>query len=68
MKTTGILFLVCVSFTLPVYAQGTAADYERANGLRAKYEAAAIDLAGTPAWIGTTHRFWYRKLSRGVNE
>ena len=25
----------------PSFAQGTAADYERANGLRAKYEALA---------------------------
>ncbi len=68
MKTSAILFLICVCFTPLVYAQGTAADYERANGLRAKYEAAAIDMAGTPTWIGTTHRFWYRKLSRGANE
>jgi dipeptidyl aminopeptidase/acylaminoacyl peptidase len=68
MKTAAILLLICVSFTTQAYAQGTAADYERANGLRAKYEAAAIDLAGTPTWIGTSHRFWYRKLSRGVNE
>ena len=50
------------------YAQGTAADYERANGLRAKYEAAAIDIAGAATWIGNSHRFWYRKLSRGANE
>ena len=27
-------------------AQGTPADYARAEGLRAKYEAAAIDVAG----------------------
>jgi dipeptidyl aminopeptidase/acylaminoacyl peptidase len=50
------------------FAQGTAADYERARGLREKYEAAAIDIAGPATWIGTTHRFWYRKLSRGTNE
>src|SRR5688572_13527570 len=67
MKTTAILFLICVSFT-SAYAQGTASDYERANGLRAKYEAAAIDIAGAATWVGTTHRFWYRKLSRGANE
>jgi len=68
MKTLAILFLICASFTPHVYAQGTAADYERANGLRTTYEAAAIDIAGTPVWIGNTHRFWYRKLSRGANE
>ena len=62
------LVVVTVCLSTLVLAQGTAADYERANGLRAKYEAAAIDMAGTPTWIGNTHRFWYRKLSRGVNE
>ena len=61
------LFLILL-MAISVHAQGTIADYERAGGLRAKYEAAAIDIAGTPSWIGTGHRFWYRKLSRGVNE
>ena len=46
-----ILLFITISFASSTYAQGTAADYERASGLRAKYEAAAIDLAGTPAWI-----------------
>lgn len=62
------LLLITVSFTAQTYAQGTAPDYERAAGLRARYEAAAIDIAGAPAWIGNTHRLWYRKLSRGTNE
>ena len=48
-------------------AQGTA-DYERANGLKAKYELAAIDISGAATWIGNMHRFWYRKLSHGVYE
>jgi dipeptidyl aminopeptidase/acylaminoacyl peptidase len=66
---SAILFLIVILFVpLPsTYAQGTVADYERANGLKAKYESAAIDIAGAPTWIGNTHRFWYRKLSRGVN-
>ena len=63
-----LFVVVTACLSTSAFAQGTAADYERANGLRAKYEAAAIDMAGTPTWIGTTHRFWYRKLSRGVNE
>src|SRR5215831_6295385 len=50
------------------HAQGTAADYERANSLKSKYEAAVIDIAGPATWIGNTNRFWYRKLSKGVNE
>jgi dipeptidyl aminopeptidase/acylaminoacyl peptidase len=62
--------LLAVLFLLPLtaHAQGTPADYARANNLRAKYEAAAIDIAGPATWIGNTHRFWYRKLSKGVAE
>src|SRR5512145_67330 len=64
-----ILYFIAISaFISPsAYAQGTAADYERANALKTKYESAIIDVAGTPAWIGNTHRMWYRKLSRGAN-
>jgi dipeptidyl aminopeptidase/acylaminoacyl peptidase len=43
------------------FAQGTPADYARAEGLRAKYEAAAKDIASAPAAVGRTHKFWYRK-------
>ena len=49
-------------------AQGTPADYARAEGLRAKYEAAAIDVAGAPTAIGNTHRFWYRKSVSGGDQ
>src|SRR5215467_15838225 len=68
MKRSILLLLtIALCFSATVYAQGTAADYERASGLKAKYEAAAIDIAGMPSWIGNTHRLWYRKLSHGVN-
>jgi len=60
-----LLLLAIVSVC--TYAQGTAADYERAGSLKAKYEAAVVDVAGPATWIGNTHRFWYRKLSRGAN-
>lgn len=64
--STLLLFLIIAYLSPCTYAQGTAADYERAGALRAKYEAAVIDIAGAPTWIGNTHRFWYRKLSRGT--
>ena len=63
-----VLFFVTGLVPLTAFAQGTPADYERANGLKAKYEAAAIDIAGPATWIGNTHRFWYRKLSKGAYE
>ncbi len=65
-----ITVVISIGLGLPAQAaaQGTTADYERANGLRARYESAAIDIAGPATWIGNTNRFWYRKLSKGVNE
>ena len=67
MRRSILLLLVVLCLSATAGAQGTAADYQRASGLKAKYEAAAIDIAGMPSWIGSTHRLWYRKLSRGVN-
>jgi len=50
-------------------AQGTRADYERANGLRDKWQALAVNLPERPpSWVGTTHRFWYRKTVQGGSE
>src|SRR5205823_14927903 len=34
----------------------------------AKYEEAAVDIAGAPTVIGGTHRFWYRKSVRGLEQ
>lgn len=41
-------------------AQVTAADYQRAQGLRETYEAAATNIAGPATWIDKSPRFWYR--------
>jgi dipeptidyl aminopeptidase/acylaminoacyl peptidase len=51
-----------------IQAQVTVADYERASGLRKKYDGLAVNLAGPATWIGDTHRFWYRKSVTGGNE
>src|SRR5438477_6914167 len=65
-----IAAIVLVQLLMPAYtaAQGTAPDYERARKLKARYESAAIDIAGAATWIGNTDRFWYRKLSKGMND
>jgi hypothetical protein len=57
-------------FAVPILAlaQGMPADYARAEGLRARYEGAIVDIAGPPAAIGQTHRFWYRKSVRGLEQ
>jgi dipeptidyl aminopeptidase/acylaminoacyl peptidase len=49
-------------------AQGTSADYARANGLRAKYEALAVNVPGPATWVGHTHRFWYRLSTTSGSE
>lgn len=57
--------LVCAAL---VSAQGTAADYERAQNLRKKFEGAVTNLAGRATWFERTNRFWYRRSNRGENE
>src|SRR5207249_9445457 len=61
----GLLFIL---LPIPAFAQGTPADYARANGLRDKYEAAAGEIAGTASAVGDTHRFWYRKAVKGGDQ
>ncbi len=65
---TLILLLITTINAERTNAQGTAADYERAATLKARYEAAAIDIVLGPTWIGNTNRLFYRKLSRGATE
>jgi hypothetical protein len=45
----------------PSLAQVTTADYQRAQSLRERYEAAAVFVPDTPTWVGGTHRFYYRR-------
>ena len=46
-----------------LYAQGTRADYDRANGLREKLQHGVVNLPGTPHWIAESPRFWYRRTT-----
>ena len=55
-------------FPILVQAQGTMADYERANGLREKYVSVTVNMPDRANWIGQTSRFWYRKTVAGGNE
>ena len=49
-------------------AQVTRADYERAMGLRAKYENLPVGIAEPAGWIDQTHRFVYRRSVKGGHE
>jgi len=64
-SATALLFIL-----LPpaAFAQGTPADYARANGLPEKYGSAAGEIAGAPSPVGDTHRFWYRKTVKGGDQ
>src|SRR2546425_12953594 len=49
-------------------AQGTLADYQRAQSLRDKFQNLAVNIPGPVNWIEGTSRFWYRKSVKGGNE
>jgi dipeptidyl aminopeptidase/acylaminoacyl peptidase len=49
-------------------AQVTRADYERAQGLRERYNELAIDVPDTATWVGGTNRFYYRKTVKGGSQ
>jgi dipeptidyl aminopeptidase/acylaminoacyl peptidase len=61
---------VCILELLPSPArsQGTLSDYQRANGLRVKYDGLAVNVPGPATWIEKTSRFWYRKSVKGGNQ
>ena len=68
MKNLSVLSVLSVALARIVLclghrsaAQVTAADYQRAQSLRQQYESAAIFVPDTPTWVGTTHRFYYRR-------
>src|SRR5512137_1055749 len=63
-----VLFASVCLFPTPTRAQVTPADYERAAGLKEKYEALALNVPGPATWIEKTHRFWYRRSVKGGNE
>ena len=50
----------------PAASQGTASDYARAEGLRARIDGLVIDAAEAPIWIGPpSSQFVYRKSVQG---
>jgi dipeptidyl aminopeptidase/acylaminoacyl peptidase len=41
--------------------QVTLSDYQRAQSLRQQYESAAVFVPEPATWLGTTHKFYYRR-------
>ncbi len=64
-RTALLLLAVFLVSAIPVSAQGTRADYDRAFGLREKWQGLAVNLPDRPSWIERTNRFWYRKTVPG---
>ncbi len=52
---------------LPLAAQGTLHDYQRAGRVLDSLSTLAVNVAEPPTWIGPG-RFWYRKSVKGGNE
>lgn len=49
-------------------AQGTLADYQRAQGLQTKARGLVVNTPGAANWIGHSDRFWYSKPVHGGTE
>ena len=70
MKHRAIIILsaflsILVLLPIIVAPQGKQADYERASGLREKFQSLALNIVGQTTWIEKSHRFWYRKTTNG---
>ena len=63
-----LLVAVSLLWCQPAFAQGTQADYERALGLRKKYEAAVGNAPDAPRWIARTHKAYYRRTVKGGHD
>jgi len=49
----------------PLVAQGTLADYQRAQSLQTKSRSLVVNTPGAANWIGNSDRFWYSKPVAG---
>src|SRR3954470_21852086 len=68
MRRVALFGVMWLAAALPVLAQGTQADYDRALGLRKKYEALVGSAAEAPRWIGRTHKAYYRRMVKGGHD
>jgi dienelactone hydrolase len=65
--TAGLMAaLLCLPAGL--LAQGTLADYERAQGLQAKARGLVVNAPGPITWIGESDRLWYWRSVNGGTE
>lgn len=60
--------LLLLTAALGLRAQGTVADYERAQSLQVKARDLVVDVPGPATWIAKTDHFWYPKTVKGGTE
>src|SRR5689334_17721456 len=69
MNFRRLLVIWCaLAISVSAYAQGTLADYERAQGVQAKARGLVVNVPGTPNWIGKSEHFWYARSVKGGSE
>jgi dipeptidyl aminopeptidase/acylaminoacyl peptidase len=66
--TSALIPLILLTLADRAQAQGTVADYQRAQGLREKVQGLAVNVPEPATWIEKTNRFWYRKSVKGGNQ
>jgi len=67
-RLMNLLLSIFSLFPALVFGQITRADYERAAGLRERFQGLAINVPERANAIENTSRFWYRKSIKGGNE
>src|SRR4051794_8478049 len=67
-ETTPAALAAAILFGGVALAQGTLADYERAQGLQARARGLVVNQPGATNWIGESDHFWYAKTVRGGSE
>jgi hypothetical protein len=64
-----IALVFAIPGLLPVcFAQGTLADYQRAQALQAKKRDLLVNAPGAITWIGESNHFWYPRSVKGGTE
>ena len=65
MKLLRAAIALHLLLTASARAQGTSADYARADSFAARAPGLVVGVAEEPNWIGATDRFWYRTSVAG---
>jgi dipeptidyl aminopeptidase/acylaminoacyl peptidase len=65
---SSLVVAALLGFATAAHAQVTKADYQRAQGLRERYQNLAVNVPDPAVWVGKTNRFVYRKAIKGGHE